>query len=195
MSDTERLLEKANQDAQREAERAARWFRKRQTTNDEGETDEAQVKKLRSTERTGLKRKAEEELIESGLQMHLAAEMDLERREVRNSVRKQVDTLAPVILTRIADIQGQATREFLGELARKHELKGRYYIWKEPKHNWDTNMPEFEDQQNVDKREAGMVISECVQHNLRNTKRTTNDRQGLSVSEEVSYIGNDWGIL
>ena len=124
MSDAERLLEKANQDAAREVERAARCLRKRQTSNEE--VDEAQVKRSRAAEHTGTKRKAEEEPIESGLQMPLTEEMDLERREVRNLVRTQVDTLAPVVLTRIAHIQGQSTRKLLGELARKQELRGRY---------------------------------------------------------------------
>ena len=161
MSDAERLLDKANQDAAREAERAARWFRKRQTIHEDGEADEAQAKKPRAAEQTGTKRKAEEELIESGLQMSLTEEMDLERREVRNSVRKQVDMLAPVVITRIATTQGQSTRKFLGELARRQELRGRYYIWKEPNHKWDTNMPELEDQQGVGEEKAEEVIEEC----------------------------------
>ena len=39
--------------------------------------------------------------------------------------------------------------------------------------------------------EDRVIINKCIEENLRNTKRISPDRQGLSVSEEVMYIGRD----
>ena len=41
------------------------------------------------------------------------------------------------------------------------------------------------------KEEGRALTKECIDEMLKNTRRITKDREGLSVSEEVNYVGAD----
>ena len=140
MTDNEALLERANQDAAREAAKSIRASKgvKRKVDNDSGgshETTGGDDKRFMLSDDTmptasqGTKRKAEDDPIEalmrSNLWLDLTPEFNLEKLETRNVIRKRVEEEAPVVITNTADNDSAKSKHVLQELGGKTASLGK----------------------------------------------------------------------
>ena len=99
-----------------------------------------------------------------------------------------------MVITRTAGSNSEAISKFLQELESKQGSRGRYYIWRGNSGRIETNMPEAirrKEQEQLGEEEGQEVITESIREMMINTRRLTRDREGLSVGEEVNFVGRD----